>query len=300
MASSIPIEKLNSENYGSWSVQMKSLLVTLDYWAPCETPVLSAGSTAEEKANFKIKDSKALATIILSVKPSELIHIKNCSTALLAWNKLRDIYVAKTPARKVNLFKKLVRYKIKDGSSFSEQINEFSGLVDSLKENDLSVTEDFLSIVLLCSLPDSFDIFVVAMESRDKLPSLEQLKVKILEERNRRGDKHEAGEEQVLAVRRGDKRQKKYGVKYGDKYGESDRKRNIKCYACGKRGHIKSECRNSSNNSVVLCANYDAEETDDKEWIIDSGASSHICRHKEKFTSLSDHHQPIYLASGEC
>lgn len=169
------IYKLNGDNYSSWSIQMKSLLITLDYWSVCET---ICPSTA-----------------------SELIHIKNCRTAMGAWEKLSSIYMAKSPARKVHLFKKLVRFKILDGQPYAQQINDFSGLVESLKEIDSSMTEDFISIVLLCSLPDSFDSFVVAMESRDKLPTYEQFKVKILEERNHRGERQQPGEEHVLAIK---------------------------------------------------------------------------------------------------
>jgi len=39
--------------------------------------------------------------------------------------------------------------------------------------------------ILLSSLPKDYENFVIAMETRDKLPSLERLKIKLLEEGER-------------------------------------------------------------------------------------------------------------------
>lgn len=54
-------------------------------------------------------------------------------------------------------------------------------LVDDLKEVGIVLNKDLLSI-LLCSLPDEMESFVVTIESRDNLPKYEDLISKILEE----------------------------------------------------------------------------------------------------------------------
>ena len=71
------IEKLNGDNYTTWCIQIKSLLITMDLW---NTVVGPCPEESVQKAVWQNNDNKALATITLSVKPSELIHIKNCST----------------------------------------------------------------------------------------------------------------------------------------------------------------------------------------------------------------------------
>lgn len=181
------IEKLSCENFSSWSVQMKSLLISLDYWSVIESahPV---GAKPEEYAAWKSIDNKALATILLSVKPSELQYVKECRSAKEAWYKLLNTYQAKGPVRKVNLFKKLVRFQFNTCEKFSIQINNFCAIASDLKQIDVNMPEELLSILLLCSLPIDLENFVVAIESRDSLPSLENLKIKILEEEQRRGD----------------------------------------------------------------------------------------------------------------
>ena len=74
----VGVEKLSGDNYATWCIQVKGLLITLDLW----NPVVDNCHEEEAKANkWIVNDSKALATITLIVKPSELFHIKYCSTA---------------------------------------------------------------------------------------------------------------------------------------------------------------------------------------------------------------------------
>lgn len=293
MASSAQIEKLCGDNYSSWSVHMKSLLITLDYWSVIDgTCPITA--TPEEKAAWKVIDSKALATITLCIKPSELIHVKSCKNAKEAWNKLSSTYVGKTPARKVNLFKRLVRFKIQDSIGYQQQINEFSSMVESLREIDVSLPEDFVSLLLLCSLPDEYESFIVAMESRDILPSWDQLKVKVLEEHQRRGEKMVNGDEHVFAAN--SRRANKKKGKHEKESGEQHRHKNIRCYSCGKRGHIKANC----NSKAMIMTARESSSLNSNEWIVDSGASSHMSGNKCVFSSLRELRQKVMLASGDC
>lgn len=64
------IEKLNSENYASWSAQMRSLLITQDLWDVVERSCPPSASP-EEKHMWERTNKKALATMILCVKSSE-------------------------------------------------------------------------------------------------------------------------------------------------------------------------------------------------------------------------------------
>ena len=52
--SSFQIDKLNGDNYTSWSIQMRSLLTTQDYWDVIETP-LSDSATPQEKYLGKLR-----------------------------------------------------------------------------------------------------------------------------------------------------------------------------------------------------------------------------------------------------
>lgn len=294
------IDKLDGENFTSWSVQMKSLLITLDYWHVIEN-VKAENLSAAEKVAWDRTDAKALATITLCVKPPELIHLKGCNTAKAAWEKLNLTYNGKGPARKVNLFKQLVKFQFKCGQKFTGQINEFCSIVDALNEIDVQIPDDLISILLLCSLPDEMENFVVAIESRDELPSINQLKAKILEDEHRRGDRGESSE-QVFAVKNNDQRNitqenERRASRSSGKRGKKD----LKCYGCGMRGHIKAHCKNKNSgqaNAVVLSA-CNQLKRNNCNWILDSGASSHMCCEKNLFSSLNQRTQKVYMASGD-
>ena len=69
------VEPLDLDNYGTWSVRMKFLLIHKGLWA---------ATTAEESPEANM-DQKALATICLNVKPHHLATVGSCRTAKEAW-----------------------------------------------------------------------------------------------------------------------------------------------------------------------------------------------------------------------
>ncbi|GBM98018.1 Intersectin-1 [Araneus ventricosus] len=134
-------------------------------------------------------DQKAKADIILSIHPSELSQIKNCKTSHELWTKLKNIYESKVPARKATLLKQLLFTKMTYSKNRNEHINKFFMLVDKLKEMEIEIANDLLAILLLYSIPESYENFRIAIESRDELPSPETLKIKLIEEANARKNK---------------------------------------------------------------------------------------------------------------
>ncbi|KOC63053.1 hypothetical protein WH47_04907, partial [Habropoda laboriosa] len=63
--------------------------------------------------------------------------------------------------------KQLLFNKLKEGESMNEYLNTFLGIVDKLLEMDIHVSNDLLAILLLHSVPDSYDVFRYAIEARD-------------------------------------------------------------------------------------------------------------------------------------
>ena len=86
MSSLYQIDKLDNDNYDSWCVQMRSVLVYSGYWQ-----IVNGSQKRELLTDTKAKDAwdemdeKALASITLCVKPNQLKGIKNCSTCNQAW-----------------------------------------------------------------------------------------------------------------------------------------------------------------------------------------------------------------------
>jgi len=56
---------------------------------------------------------------------------------------------------------------------------------------EVSIPDNLLSIMLLGLLPEEFENFTVAIESRDEIPSVNNLKIKLLKEEARQTERDE-------------------------------------------------------------------------------------------------------------
>ncbi|KAK2578383.1 hypothetical protein KPH14_007504 [Odynerus spinipes] len=196
LGSSTRIELLNKDNYDTRCMQAEARLIKNDGWEYANgnkvRPAIVAGdATTEEAARaWDVADRKAKSDIILSVNTTELKQIRGCHTAYEVWDKLRSIYASRGPAKKAALFKKLTSYRMIKDANVHDHINNFIEVVHKLGVMGIDIHKDLQSAMLLNSLPDTYENFRCAMESRDELPELDVLKVKILKESESRKQKH--------------------------------------------------------------------------------------------------------------
>lgn len=179
----LTIDKLTKDNYDTWHLQMKAMLIKTDHWGYVNGTIAKPEENAAEVAAWSKEDAKAQADIILSMSPSELCHIKNCDTSTEIWTKLSNVYASKGSARdKITLLKQLLFTKMERDDDIMGHIHAFSNTVDKLEEMDVKIQNDVLTILLLYSIPDTYEDFRCAIESRDVLPDYEALKIKLIEE----------------------------------------------------------------------------------------------------------------------
>ncbi|KAH8395739.1 hypothetical protein KR215_005816, partial [Drosophila sulfurigaster] len=176
MNSLYQIEKLEEKNYDSWCIHMRCVLVHAELWQ------LASGALkledASEGFDWHGKDSKALAMITLSVKTSQLSYIKNCTTSFAAWTKLKEVHLPSGPVRKVALYKKLLGLKMSECGDVNGYLQTFGEVLDQLAGFGIQIGDELRGIILLSSLPRNYENFVVAIETRDELPSYEILCIK--------------------------------------------------------------------------------------------------------------------------
>ncbi|UYV77314.1 hypothetical protein LAZ67_15000474 [Cordylochernes scorpioides] len=287
MLSLFQIEKLNSENYETWKMQMKMILIHSELWEYANS-IRIKPETEVESNEWEKNDQKALATIVLSLSPSEIIHVKRCKTSAEAWKLLNEVHQPKGPATKVFLTKQLILLKMKPNERMQDYLNKFSSLADKLSEMDAQVPEDFLSILPLCSLPESYEGFRTAIETRDKLPNFEALKVKMLEEAIRQTELNDTtdSEEKVFL---GNTERKPFSSTSKPKAKGFP----FNCHFCGKKGHKAADCRkrksrNPKNEMVASLGIECLNKLDANEWCLDSGATAHMCSTKKSFTYFED------------
>ncbi|EFA12595.2 hypothetical protein TcasGA2_TC001835 [Tribolium castaneum] len=115
------LEMLSRDNYDTWRIQAEALLVKNDHWGYV---------SAEEEQPV----------------------VEGAGEALL-----ETIYASKGPVRKVTLLKRLKQQKMQDGDDVSKHLTEFFDAVDKLKSMKIDINGELLTIMLLYSLPISFE-----------------------------------------------------------------------------------------------------------------------------------------------
>lgn len=291
------IEKLDDKNFETWNVHMRSVLIHCGYWRYVNGDEKKNPTwEANKKLEWESIDEKALATIMLSVKSSQLNYIKNCLTSNDAWEKLKEVYKPNGPLQKVCLYKKLLNLNMKDYKNMADYLNTFSDITEKLADVGIQIQDELTVIILLSSLPIDYENFVVAMETRDALPSLSVLKLKLLEEaerREQRNDEMSSMSQAFGAIREGK------GRKENNKSEENSKNIKGKCFVCGKKGHYANKCNEKRECHKSYSLVRIAKKTDvsiSSTWVIDSGATSHMCSNRDLFTKFKECNDTIKLA----
>ena len=272
-------------------------------------PEVHVGGTTAARDAWVLGDRKAKSDLILAISLSELKQVRNCITAREVWMKLESVYASQGPARKATLLKSLTLMRMQEEDDVREHIAKFFDAVDKLADMSVDINEDLLAIMLLYSLPASFENFRCAIETRDVLPNAEVLKIKIIEESDARQANTVSTPGAMAASRRGWKQSKRSTKNEREGENEASQgKFKFRCYRCHKEGHKSSECPNEGVGSKQYAnsvddtfvaytgvainkseANYSAARGDVcKSWILDSGCTAHLCGDKDRFEWVSD------------
>ncbi len=221
----------------------------------------------------------------MSVDRSLLYLIADLDHPNKVWTKLSDQFCKKTWANKLELRRKLLSLLLKEEDSVQVHTKRMMELFGQLAEIDSPLTEEEKVGYLLASLPDSFGVLVTALEASSEVPKMDMVSERLLlEERKiKNRDICSTKDEQVRMA-------KSKGQKKGN------------CFRFGKKGHLKRDCRVVLVNKDSHKAKFTATVSEydgalvvgdsaliagslSANWIVDSGATSHMCSDKNLFVS---------------
>ncbi|KAH9670648.1 hypothetical protein KPL70_017055 [Citrus sinensis] len=213
--------------------------------------------------------------------------------------------------------------------SVTNHINTLKTLFSQLTTLGHNIEENERVKLLLQSLPDSYDQVIINMMNNNPANSLifDDVVASVLNEESMRKNKEnrQASSQQAeaLSVTRG--RSTERGPSGSQNHGRSKSrsKKNVKCYNCGKKGHIKKESwsnqkrregKEPKSSNAQGCV---ASTSDDGEilyseattilqgkkrlsdvWLIDSGATWHMTSRKEWFHTY-EHISEKYVYMGD-
>ena len=156
-------------------------------------------------------------------------------------------------------------------------------------------------INLLSSLPDEYSTVVTALEASDQVPVWTNVIERLFHEEQKLKAKAKKPETSLVAASQSKK---------------------FKCYECGRPGHMRKNCyrflnknkqkgnlvqerkskdSHSLSDEVMLYASAFSTVNDKyrNEWIVDSGASRHMCCDNSSFTDFSHLDTPQQVQVGD-
>uniref|UniRef100_A0A2N9EW40 Integrase catalytic domain-containing protein n=1 Tax=Fagus sylvatica TaxID=28930 RepID=A0A2N9EW40_FAGSY len=192
---------------------------------------------------------KTIGCIRQCIEVSVFHHVSQETKADTLWKKLESLYERKTAQNKAFAIRKLAHLKLKEGRSVAEHLSEFQDLVNQLTRMNLVVDDKLQALLLLSSLPDSWETLVVSLSNSapNGVLQLAMVKDSLFNEETRRKDMGKDDAQALVTENRG-----------------------------------RSKGRNSKGRGEDECCHV-ADPYD--EWVIDSAASYHVTPRREFFTS---------------
>ncbi|GKD49110.1 hypothetical protein Tco_1278086 [Tanacetum coccineum] len=150
------IEKFDETgDFGLWRIKMRALLIQHGCEATLE--FLPADMEAQTKAEL---NKKAHSAVILCLGNKVLREVTAETTAVGVWLNLETLYMTKSLANKLYLKKKLYTFYMPAGRKISEHIDEFNKIILNLANIKVKFEDEDLALLLLTSLPASYEYFV--------------------------------------------------------------------------------------------------------------------------------------------
>ena len=102
---------------------------------------------------------KAHNAIILSLKDKVLRQVSKEKTTVGIWLKLEGLYMTKSLANHLYLKQALYSFKMQEDINVESQLDVFNKLILDLENIDVTIDDEYQTLLLLCALPKSSSHF---------------------------------------------------------------------------------------------------------------------------------------------
>ncbi|WVZ02641.1 hypothetical protein V8G54_023447 [Vigna mungo] len=280
----IKIEKFDGTNFGFWKMQIEDYLYQKKLYQP-----LSGHQPENMKdENWILLDRRALGVIRLTLSRNVAFNIAKEKTTVGLMTALSSMYETPSASNKVHLMRRLFNLRMSDGAMVAQHLNELNIVTTQLSSIGIEFDNKVRALILLSSLPESWNATVTAVSSssgNNKL-KFDDVRDLILSEDIRRKETGESSTSSVLHTEsKGRSSNKGYGR--GRSKERSARKNN----------EDKAEANVASTSrgeDALICSLENKEEF----WVLDSGASFHATSQKEFFENyVPENLGKVYLSN---
>jgi len=204
MTTRYEIERFNGKIFSLWKLKMKAILRKGNCLEAIEEK--PEGITNKK---WKEIDNNAIANLHLALADAVLSSIAKKTTAKKIWNTLTSLYEVKSLYTRIFLKRKLYILRMSESTLVTDHINNLNTLFAQLSAADFNIIENERAELLLQSLPDSYDQFVINITNYNVVDLLhfEDVVGAVLEEESRQKNKEDmvesARQTEALVMTRG-------------------------------------------------------------------------------------------------
>ncbi|CAL1371730.1 unnamed protein product [Linum trigynum] len=149
---------------------------------------------------------------MLSLSDDVIIEVATEKTVAGLWLKLESLYMTKSLTNKLHLKQRLFSLRMQEGTPLREHLEQVDSILLDLRNIDVQVDDEDAALILLVSLPSSYENFVDSFIAGKESVSLEDVRSALhtREIRHKASGSGTGGEASGLAVT-GGKGKKKSG-----------------------------------------------------------------------------------------
>ncbi|KAH9799312.1 hypothetical protein KPL71_000313 [Citrus sinensis] len=244
MTTRFDLEKFNGDNdFYLWSLKMKAILI--------QQGLDSALDDEDEDPKGKKEHTEVLREVAKERTASGL------------WSKLEDLYLKKSLAKRLYMKRRLYTFSMKEGVAIKDHLDEFNKLILDLENVNIDLEDEDRALILLSSLPDTFEHFVDTLLYGRQTLMLKDVKsaLELKDLKKRSNGKDQSYGEGLTVKSKVEKKNSKEKKNTNQKDKSEKKKKKRKCYFCHKEGHyIKDyfekkkleKLQKESNGNVVI------------------------------------------------